>query len=238
MIKTSAIVKVDLPKPLNKENTKQNSSEEQLLVNAMDLFSAGSETTATTLAWAVGDLNMICVSVICVNMICVNMICVNMICVNVHDVRDHRHNLGLGGGRHEHDMCEHDMCEHDMCERTWYARPPPHPWCGRWVAYVDMICVDVRDMPGQDICWHGMCDMLGRDIDFELLSDETLSHRWTTCCSILTCRPRCRRRWTRCCWGSVNFCCLSNGILLDLITFEWYLQCLFFAEIRKKGLDN
>ena len=28
-------------------------SEEQLLVNAMDLFSAGSETTATTLAWAV-----------------------------------------------------------------------------------------------------------------------------------------------------------------------------------------
>ena len=27
--------------------------EEQLLVNAMDLFSAGSETTATTLAWAV-----------------------------------------------------------------------------------------------------------------------------------------------------------------------------------------
>jgi cytochrome P450 len=28
--------------------------EEQLIVNAMDLFSAGSETTATTLAWAVG----------------------------------------------------------------------------------------------------------------------------------------------------------------------------------------
>ena len=25
-------------------------------------------------------------------------------------------------------------------------------------------------------------------------------------------------------WGSVNFCCLSNGILLDLITFEWHLQ--------------
>ena len=28
-------------------------SEEQLIVNAMDLFSAGSETTATTLAWAI-----------------------------------------------------------------------------------------------------------------------------------------------------------------------------------------
>ncbi len=27
--------------------------EDQLIVNAMDLFSAGSETTATTLAWAV-----------------------------------------------------------------------------------------------------------------------------------------------------------------------------------------
>ena len=27
--------------------------DEQLIVNAMDLFSAGSETTATTLAWAV-----------------------------------------------------------------------------------------------------------------------------------------------------------------------------------------
>ena len=27
--------------------------DEQLIVNAMDLFSAGSETTATTLAWAI-----------------------------------------------------------------------------------------------------------------------------------------------------------------------------------------
>ena len=34
-------------------HSKRSVSEEQLLVNAMDLFSAGSETTATTLAWAV-----------------------------------------------------------------------------------------------------------------------------------------------------------------------------------------
>ena len=43
-------------------HSKCSVSEEQLLVNAMDLFSAGSETTATTLAWAVGDMNMICVN--------------------------------------------------------------------------------------------------------------------------------------------------------------------------------
>ena len=58
-------------------------------MNAMDLFSAGSETPATTLAWAVSDINMICVNWI--------MDMCKMICVNVHDMRDHRHILGVGG---------------------------------------------------------------------------------------------------------------------------------------------
>ena len=50
------------------------------------------------------------------------------------------------------------------------------------MAYVDMIrvnmqCVDVRDILGQDMCWHDIGDMLGQDIDIEVLSDETLSHQ-------------------------------------------------------------
>ena len=42
---------------------------------------------------------------------------------------------------------------------------------------VNLICVGVRDILGQDMCWHDMYDVLGQDIDIELLSDETLSHR-------------------------------------------------------------
>ena len=57
-------------------------------MNAMDLFSAGSETTATTLAWAVGDISR--------HDTCEHDM-YNMICANVHDVRDHGHILEVGG---------------------------------------------------------------------------------------------------------------------------------------------